>query len=421
MAFVEMKISIFFLFLSLFSSSVYGATYYNSSGQPVPWAMDLSGAGDHYYHPPRGAGWERVTTPDQSYQKSLPYDVRTKSGQMVRVPAPAKIPIDVPKFGKAVAKFAKAIPPVAAAAAMVDLICDLSEICPNFDKSGWQKSTPGTWPQSQSCSAASGGGPECGQQIVLDNPQWVWWRSGQGYVIPQGCALRMTASWTYSAGGYDCSLATQPPRITAPVTAADWDSAESKLNNPSFWPYLDAAGQPVPMKPLVVSPVNFDAGTEITTRRDSTGTVVGTDEISRQISLTPSPTLAQPDRVTVIEKETTIIKDTNNTVQKTTETSTTPLPAEPPAEVPDPCLENPDRIGCMNAGSHDELVKKKEFTFEYAAENAAFSGSCPPPIVVLGHSLSFQPACDAMVMIRGIVLGMAAVASAFILIGAFTG
>ncbi|WP_425315633.1 virulence factor TspB C-terminal domain-related protein [Sulfurimicrobium lacus] len=57
--------------------------------------------------------------------------------------------------------------------------------------------------------------------------------------------------------------------------------------------------------------------------------------------------------------------------------------------------------------------------FSYTPEAAAFSGSCPAPLSVLGRSLSFQPACDAMSLIKPLILGLASLMAGYILIGAF--
>lgn len=90
---------------------------------------------------------------------------------------------------------------------------------------------------------------------------------------------------------------------------------------------------------------------------------------------------------------------------------------EPPL---DPCDANPGRIGCMDAGTDDFAVPRNTVNFDFTPEASPIgSGSCPAPITVLGQSLSYQPACDAMVMIRPVVLGMASVMAAFILFGAF--
>lgn len=98
---------------------------------------------------------------------------------------------------------------------------------------------------------------------------------------------------------------------------------------------------------------------------------------------------------------------------------TNSMPQDTPEPQPDPCVQNPDRIGCMQAGSDSFEVLRNTVNFDFTPEASPLSGVCPAPISVLGQQLSYQPACDAMVMIRPAVLGMASVMAAFILFGAF--
>lgn len=102
--------------------------------------------------------------------------------------------------------------------------------------------------------------------------------------------------------------------------------------------------------------------------------------------------------------------------------SPNPTPQDTPEPDRDPCLDHPERLGCMNAGSDNFTVPKNSINFTFTPE-ASFlpSGGCPAPISVLGQSISYQPACDAMSMIRPVVLGMASIMAAYILLGAFKG
>lgn len=102
----------------------------------------------------------------------------------------------------------------------------------------------------------------------------------------------------------------------------------------------------------------------------------------------------------------------------TPSTDTTEQP-EPPK---DPCIENPGRLGCMEAGADEYALPKKEVAFTFTPEASPIGpGSCPAPISVLGQSLSYQPACDAMNMIKPLVLALSSMMAAYILLGAFKG
>lgn len=109
---------------------------------------------------------------------------------------------------------------------------------------------------------------------------------------------------------------------------------------------------------------------------------------------------------------------TTHNADGTPTSNPTPQPTD---EKPDECEANPERAGCKPLGEYTETVPKMTVNFAFTPEASPLSAGCPAPIQVLGHSLSYQPACDAMVMIKPVVLGMAAVMAAFILIGGFRG
>ncbi len=100
---------------------------------------------------------------------------------------------------------------------------------------------------------------------------------------------------------------------------------------------------------------------------------------------------------------------------------TNPTPQPTPDQPKDPCDDHPERLGCMPAGSDSFAVPTSSVPLSFTPESAPFSGTCPAPISVLGQSISFQSSCDAMTMIRPLVLAFAAVMAAFILLDTFRG
>lgn len=138
----------------------------------------------------------------------------------------------------------------------------------------------------------------------------------------------------------------------------------------------------------------------------------------------PDGSTVQP-MITVSPNNTSITYNTWN--QTTINNLGQPVTDQPPIdqnqdEVKDPCVGNPDRAGCVNLGKPEDFaMPKKEHALDFGPEVPVFTGSCPAPIVVFGYSLSFQPACNAMTMIRPMVLGMSGMMAAFILFGAFRG
>lgn len=100
---------------------------------------------------------------------------------------------------------------------------------------------------------------------------------------------------------------------------------------------------------------------------------------------------------------------------------TNPAPQPTPDPVQDQCQKYPDSVGCATLGTDSFAVPTSSVPLSFTPEAAPFSGTCPAPISVLGQSISFQSSCDAMTMIRPLVLAFAAVMAAFILLDTFRG
>jgi hypothetical protein len=92
-----------------------------------------------------------------------------------------------------------------------------------------------------------------------------------------------------------------------------------------------------------------------------------------------------------------------------------------PDQKPDPdfCEKHPESLGCMPPGSLSDSVPKSTVPLSFAPESVPLPSGCPGDIPVLGHALSFGPACDAMRMLRPLVVGAASLVAAFIVVGAF--
>lgn len=102
----------------------------------------------------------------------------------------------------------------------------------------------------------------------------------------------------------------------------------------------------------------------------------------------------------------------------------TDKPRDPEKDERDLCEKHPDIIACQKLEAPEDNVKLpvKEVDFNFAPESGyAGSAVCPPPIVVsvAGEtiSISWQPFCDSLNMIRPMMLAMAWLMAAFILIG----
>lgn len=194
------------------------------------------------------------------------------------------------------------------------------------------------------------------------------------------------------------------PETTEPATDADFVApASAPLPDPVADQLADAAPNPVPVpvESPQIAPQDIPSGDPYTKPDGST--------VQPMARITPNP----DGSVTVDLYERPIASPDGTPI-------TDGAPIDTPEPPPDPCDEHPDRAGCADLGEPDDdkpLTREESFT--YTPESPVFSGSCPSPISIVGQSLSFQPACDAMTMIRPLILGLASLMAGYILIGAF--
>lgn len=149
------------------------------------------------------------------------------------------------------------------------------------------------------------------------------------------------------------------------------------------------------------------------TIRDGNGNPIGTKTTDTTVTVTPSgPT-------TVNITETTTITETNITNNTTTTTTqTTTLPNNEDQTTP-PKDTEPDDAEIDDVPDIDLPEHEIPNTFDYQSWGG---GTCPgdPSVSVLGYSLLIpvHTVCTGLSMLRPVVLIMAALASAFIIVGA---
>ena len=186
-----------------------------------------------------------------------------------------------------------------------------------------------------------------------------------------------------------------------PVLPEDWDA----LPDP-----LASVGPELPTAPYM------PGGAPVATPGFDSGTVDLGPPYTK-----PDGSTVQPKGKVTDNGDGSITMDTYD--QPLTDPQGNPVPDAPPVDTPepekDPCLEHPDRIGCMDAGSDTfPLLQKETHTMVFTPEASPISGGCPASISMPGgHVLSFASACDAMTQIRPIVIALAGVLTAFMVIG----
>jgi hypothetical protein len=143
----------------------------------------------------------------------------------------------------------------------------------------------------------------------------------------------------------------------------------------------------------------------------ATGAVTSTQK-QAQVEVLPPPDLASPIPVKVTENTRTIVNNniTNNSssVVNNSQTGFTPSPVvqsstPAPAPAPDPCIANPDRMGCITEGAmpQPEVIKEKTLDFaSFAFNTFTFSGTgaCPADRTIskAGVTFHYAPVCNFM-------------------------
>jgi hypothetical protein len=143
----------------------------------------------------------------------------------------------------------------------------------------------------------------------------------------------------------------------------------------------------------------------------------------------PSVTTAAPPSVVTTTTVTTSVTNTTTNITDTTIKVNTPptlLPSStPPIETVDPCIANPERLGCMVAGDvpPPDSLKQPDVPVVVTPVPFASSASCPAALsfTVFGatHEISYQPMCDQMSILRALMLCLAGVLAAYILADSF--
>lgn len=105
-------------------------------------------------------------------------------------------------------------------------------------------------------------------------------------------------------------------------------------------------------------------------------------------------------------------------------TDSTDKPREPEKDERDFCDKHPDVLACQKMDEPEDpgKLKVQEVDFNFKPESGfAGSASCPAPTTVVVHgnviSISWQPFCNSLDMIKPFLLAMAWLSAAFIMLG----
>lgn len=164
----------------------------------------------------------------------------------------------------------------------------------------------------------------------------------------------------------------------------------------------------VDIQPLVVSGPATSSGTVTTTTNS-------TNQTTKTSTSTYNHTYTGDTVSTTTTTTTTIINNVDNSVisEETTSTTNQPNPVNP-------CIENPDTLGCTKLGSppDSEILPTLDVPVVFTPTSFGASGGCPTGISysMMGKSytLSYQPMCDLMSLLKPLFLALGAAAAAWL-------
>lgn len=211
---------------------------------------------------------------------------------------------------------------------------------------------------------------------------------------------------------------TEEPRTP---TQAEWDAADTALNQPASTDHVINNGGDVPVDvttPPAIdnAPISQPIGSTTSTIYDANNNATGTQTKETTLTVTDGATSNAPNQITY--NETTIINnyDLNNNLIDSTVTETSAPPPAPP-EAPD--IDYQFKFDQVS----DNDLQDYEFPAVFSQDSWG-TGSCPADRSVSYHygnlELTYQPVCQFAEGIKPAVLVIAGLASMFIVSGVRT-
>lgn len=141
---------------------------------------------------------------------------------------------------------------------------------------------------------------------------------------------------------------------------------------------------------------------------------------------TQTPTYTYHYDGDTITYDTTVSTTTVHNDGSTSTTTTTTEGPKPADDEKDPCVNNPQRVGCMELGSAPgDQVRKRTELLSWAEENIGLPATCPAPRTIVTGSrelvVSYEPTCEAAILAAPWVKAGGALAALFIVLAALRG
>lgn len=258
-------------------------------------------------------------------------------------------------------------------------------------------------------------------------------------MVQNRCIYRWSYGGTYAGQGAFIKRAV-PPGQSTPVTQAQFESILNPANQvgwpmPSTVPLELPPGTALPVEQPFINPAPGESpahrpmfvpsGNPVPNPNFNPELAPGPGNqpfIQPGVRIVPTPTASNPWQVS-LEPVDRPVASAEPSPDPTVEQGPG-SEDKPREEKSDLCEKYPDILACQKLDQpEEEKLKTVESQFEFTPESG-FSGAgvCPAPInVALGgqqFSISWQPFCNSLSMIRPLVLAFAWLAAAFIILGA---
>jgi len=252
------------------------------------------------------------------------------------------------------------------------------------------------------------------------------------------CTFKTKTNTFLSAWGYGTRTVAASPVSYLPSTIGE---LEAQIAADAGWPsgsavgqaLVDAAkatGEDIPVEqPKITGPASVVGPVE----KSTTGNTETTKQSNYDCVYVDGATVmdggsvACTEKIVTSQKVTTVDPVTGATTTTTTTENETVKSAEivkddKPAE--DPCDANPDRLGCITGGTAVAPDLRKE-TSAVTVDPVAFAAGsgCPSPLSFTiptgSYSISYQPLCDRLFILKALFVAMGAFIAAYVLADSF--
>ncbi len=430
-----------YLAIFLFSSSLFAAE--PGEIDLAGWVKNAEGTYTKAFSDSNGTSRVTLNNPPTGLSTTSTALVNTSKGvQSFDITKTADV--DVSRVGKAMRGLAVLGGPVGLTLTAVSLVCELTTIC---NQAGQWMMEPAADPSTPNSYPATNGKwtawnnryvatPEAGcrdaeriSQNVGASPPYIYHHIEQVNSTTYKCYATHnqtggtfyasnTSSIAGCAPGYTVSGANcvKDGVVPVPVTASDWDSKESLLNDSRFVPELNEKGIALPTSgiPTLNADQKKRLGVDSEPTKDSQGNVTGRQETVTEIEAVDAGTSDKPGKVIIKETITKIQYDNNNT-QVSSSTSTS-YSSQPQTENKPQTFEIKfDEVPPVELPTHNVQA-----TFTHTSWG---NGSCPPDIpIALPYSganflIPTQPVCSTAEQINPFVLLLASIAGIYIVSG----